>query len=171
MIGALAAALVAGCGGTDGEDSGLNFVRADGSKIAFDNPARIWCGPWTDIVDTQSLHVATLPGPRPEAWWEVRAVIAAVRRQPRVGFPVDFVWNRPTGALVFVADDRGNGNEASSEQEDSSGSVQFEQASCSKGARVEFRIDAVLDSEFSDDTPITVQGHFRGTVGAPPAGF
>jgi hypothetical protein len=153
------------------EGGGLSFFRADGSRIAFNNPARIWCGPWTDIVKTRSLHVATLPGKRAEAWWEVKAVIAAVRRQPRVGFPVNFVWNRPTGAQVFAADDRGNGNEASTEQEDSSGSMRFEDASCQRGARVEFSIDAVLDSEFSDDTPITVRGQFRGTVGAPPAGF
>jgi hypothetical protein len=79
--------------------------------------------------------VATLPRKRAEAWWEVKGVIAAIHRQPRVGFPVNLVWNRPTGAQVFAADDRGNGNEASTEQEDSSGSMRFEDASCQRCGR------------------------------------
>jgi hypothetical protein len=145
----------------------LTFTRDDESKVEFANPACVWCGPWSDLVETRALHIATLPH-KPEAWWHVIAVVSDLRRQPRVEFPVSFVWNRPTGAFVFVADDRGNGNEASSEQEESGGVIQFDEASCRRGAPVEFSVEGVLDSEFGDDTPIAVRGRFRGTVGAPP---
>jgi hypothetical protein len=75
-----------------------------------------------------------------------------------VRFPHSFVFDKPTGALLFAADGR---NEASSAEEESSGRMTFTRARCGRTTLdVRFRVDAVLGSEFFDGAPVRIRGSF-----------
>jgi len=180
VIPLLALAMTA-CGGDGSGEQGLRFTRADGSEIEFPLAVVAWCGPWNDLIPTRALHVGALGGPpRRVSDWRLWAVPGDVRSGKRVRFPVRFVWNRPEGAELFAADledtpggadVRGGTNEASTEQEDAGGWLEFDAVGCEPGDEVSLTIDAVLGSEFGDDEPIAAKGSFRIRVGKPPPGF
>ena len=138
------------------------FKRADGSVIRFAGTPRAWCGPWESDVARPSVHVAL--GSVKHRWH-----LSAVRRDLAIGrpikFPKDFVWNRPRGALLFLAD---GSNEASTAEEESSGSMEFSRVTCRRGGVVAFSIQGILGSEYSDGEPVRVSGTYRGRVSQRP---
>jgi hypothetical protein len=136
----------------------LRFTREDGSVISFSAKPRVWCGAWEPDVKKRSVHVAVRGRKR---HWDLSAVRADVRPGTQVKFPTDFVFNKPKGAQLFVADAP---NEASTNEEEASGSMTFTHVTCKHGGVVSFTIDAVLGSEFSDLGTISVTGSFRGHV-------
>jgi len=140
----------------------LTFTRDDGSPIEFDQRPRVWCGPWEQGVRVRAVHV--LAG-RGRHHWQLDAVRRDVARGTTVRFPRFFVFDHPKGAQLFVADAP---NEASTGEEEASGSMTFMRVTCRRGGVLAFRVDAVLGSEFSDLGTIRVQGTFRGRVGHPP---
>lgn len=153
--------------------TGLTFRRTDGSRIVFRGRVRAWCGAWNDLASTRTVHVAVMRADgRGFAlpYWHVYAVAAQVARGKVIRFPVGITGGRARGAEVFVADKR-TGNEASTEEEEASGSISFAPVRCTPGSPVRFTIAAVLGSEFSDGTPIRVSGTYAGKVGARPAGW
>lgn len=140
----------------------LVFKRTDGSVIRFAGTPRVWCGPWDEEVARRSVHISQRGARR---GWE----LSAVRRDIKVGrpieFPNEFVYTRPRRAQVFVYD---AAIEASTAEEESSGSMVFSRLSCKLGGVVEFSIDAVLGSEFSDGEPVQVSGTYRGLLSKRP---
>jgi hypothetical protein len=149
------------------------FRRADGSRIVFRGETRAWCGAWSDEASAWSLHVAVLRrNGRGFAlpYWHLAAVLRDAQPGRTIRFPVRFVWNRPRGAELFVAD-TATGNEASSEEEKANGRISFARAGCKLGGSVRFTIAGSLASEFGDGKPIRVSGTFRGVVARPPAGW
>lgn len=136
----------------------LTFERPDGSAIAFDATPRVWCGDWDADVAARSLRVTVGRGLH---HWELHVL----RRDLQVGrpmrFPNVFTWNHPRGALLFAAD---GPTEASTAEEEASGSMTFTHFSCRRGGTVAFRIKAVLGSELSDGDGVRVRGTFRGRV-------
>ena len=164
LRGFLAGLLVSSCllASASAAQAGLVFERPDGSRIKFAGAPRTWCGPWDDEVGRRSIHVGQRSARR---GWE----LSAVRRDLEVGrpieFPNDFVSKRPHGALLFVAD---GPLEASSAEEESTGSIVFSRISCRIGAVVEFSIDAVLGSELFEGKTVRVSGTYRGQVGKRP---
>ncbi len=148
--------------GGSAAEAGLVFKRADGSAIRFTGTPRVWCGPWETDVAHPSVHVAV--GSVKHRWH-----LSAVRRDltigRRIGFPNDFVWNRPRGALLFVAD---GANEASTAEEESSGSMEFSRLTCRRGGVVALSIQGRVGSEYSDGESVRVSGTYRGRVSARP---
>lgn len=138
----------------------LTFTRADGTPIAFRGPVKVSCGRWSQDSSRPALHIAQ--GGR-KRHWSLDVVRRDIKLGTPLGFPNAFVFDKPRGAELFVADAP---NEASTAGEDSSGSVTFARAGCRQGARVAFRIDAVLDSEFGNGDPVHVKGRFRAAVNA-----
>jgi hypothetical protein len=130
------------------------LTRPDGSAIAVKQTFRVWCGPWESDVRKPSIHVQA--GSR-SGLWQLTAVVADVRRHPVVRFPHSFVFDKPTGGQLFAAHDR---NEASSAEEESSGRITLSKVQCGKRLDIRFKVDAVLGSEFSDGTPVTMRGSF-----------
>ncbi|HEV7769264.1 MAG TPA: hypothetical protein VGO66_01255 [Solirubrobacterales bacterium] len=139
----------------------LVFERDDGLVIRFSGTPRVWCGPWDEEVARRSVHISQRGAKR---GWE----LSAVRRDVKVGrpieFPNEFVYTRPRRAQVFVYD---AAIEASSAEEESSGSMVFSRLSCKLGGVVEFSIDAVLGSELSGE-PVQVSGTYSGLVSKRP---
>jgi hypothetical protein len=142
--------------------AGLVFERPDGSQIRFTGTPRVWCGPWDDEVARPSIHIALRSS---RHGWELSAVRRNLKRGRPIEFPNNFVSTRPRGALLFVFD---AAIEASSAEEESSGSMVFSKLSCRLGATVEFQIDAVLGSEFFNGKRVRVFGTYRGHVSKQP---
>jgi hypothetical protein len=140
----------------------LRFTRDDGSVISFSAKPRVWCGPWEPDVKTPSVHVAVRGR---KHHWDLAAVRADVRAGTRVSFPTDFVSAKPRGAQLFAADAP---NEASTNEEEASGSMTFTHVTCRHGGVFSFTIEAVLGSELSDLGSIHVAGSFRGHVASAP---
>lgn len=143
-------------------EAGLTFKRLDGSTIGFGAKPRVWCGPWDDQVARPSIHVSAR-GPR--RGWELTAVRRHIASDALVAFPNAFVSTQPQGAQLFVFTPR---IEASSAEEESRGSLTFLRAGCQLGEAVEFKVAAVLGSEFFAGTRVRVSGTYRGFVSAPP---
>jgi hypothetical protein len=140
----------------------LLFERPNGSELRFQAVPRVWCAPWAEDVARPSIHVAAKDARR---GWELSAVRRDLEIGERIDFPNEFVWNRPRGAQLFVAAGR---LEASSAEEESSGSIAFSRATCRLGSVVEFSVDAVLGSELFEGDPVRVSGTYRGRVSKPP---
>lgn len=158
---------------SDGAPSGpgafnnLVFTRDDGSAVSFRQDAlqALWCGPWDTKVPAPSLHIA-FGGPTvSDPSWRVTAVVADVTIGEPLTFPSEFIFGQPKGALLFVGDPP---NEASTGVGGSDGTLTFQELACTIGSAVEFRIDAVVASEFHNGSSIRVTGNFRAQVGEGP---
>ena len=158
-----ATALLTLTGGAARAHAKLTFERPDGTQIPFTGTPRVYCGPWDDRAKQPSIHVRLQNG-KTRGW-----LLSAVRRDivagRRLRFPNSFVFDRPRRADLFVYDAP---NEASTQGEDSSGSITFTRVACTRGRVVAFRIDATVDSEFIDGDLIRVSGSFRGRVTKAP---
>jgi len=165
-------ALLLSCGDDDNDPTGpgpiesnLVFTREDQTVISFSSDAQlfVWCGPWEEgEVDTPSLHVlfAGL-----EDGWQLSAVIADVTLGEPLLFPNSFIFDQPKDVHIFVLDPP---NELSTQESESGGSITFQQLGCGSGGEVQFSIDAVIGSEVTDGTPVSVTGTFRAPIGQPP---
>ena len=150
----VAASATAGAGAYQVHD-GLTFTRPDGTVVAFSRDVRVWCGPWESGVPVRSIHVQV--GGR-KGGWRLSAVIADVRRHPVVRMPHSFVFDKPTGALLFAFE---GGNELSSQEEESRGTIRFKRARCGKRPRVTVTVGGRIGSEFFDGESLTVSGNIR----------
>jgi hypothetical protein len=140
----------------------LTFKRPDGAAIRLEAKPRVWCGPWDDQVARPSIHISAR-GPR--RGWELTAVRRHIALGERIEFPNEFVSTRPHGAQLFVFTPR---IEASSAEEEGSGSLTFLRAGCQLDDAVELSVDAVLGSELFGGTRVEVSGTYRGHVSVPP---
>lgn len=148
--------------GASAAEAPLVFERPDGSEIRFNGAPRVWCGPWDETVARRSVHVSLRNAKR---GWELSAVRRDIEVGRPIGFPNEFVYTRPRRAQLFVFD---GPIEASSAEEESSGSMVFSRLSCKLGGVVEFSIDAVLGSELFGGKPVRVSGTYRGHVSKQP---
>ena len=163
----LVAALVAGAllAGASQAEAGLRvrdrlvWTRPDGTRAAFRPEFRVWCGRWEPDVKVPSIHVWV--GDRPQAHWELHAVVADVRRRPVVRLPNAFVFDHPRGALLFGTD---RGNEVNSDTQPSTGRIRFGRVRCGRKLRISFRVSGSLGSELSDGEPLDVRGSFFATT-------
>jgi hypothetical protein len=138
--------------------STIALTRPDGSAIQLAQNLRVWCGRWERDVPRRTLHIRA--GARGGPVWQLRAVVADVRRRRVVRFPHSFVWNRPTGAQLFAVD---GANEVSSSEEEASGQITFGRVRCGRRLAVRFRVRAVLGSEFFDGDELTMRGSFHAS--------
>jgi hypothetical protein len=162
-----------GCGGRgqDEQSVDLMFTRADASIATFPDTVRAWCAPFDENNSHRdAVHVLAGELPReesPPAYWILRAVRADVERDPVTTLPDSFVYTEARGASFFALDDRGN--EVSSADEESKGTIRVELEGCESGdtVRADFQ-DVVLGSEYSDLPPISVEGSVTADIGGAP---
>jgi hypothetical protein len=170
VFGAISALLLS-CGDDDdptgpgASDNNLVFTRADQTVISFSDDVQlsVWCGPWEEgKIDTPSLHVQFASS---QNGWLLTAVLADVTIGEPLPFPNFFIFDQPKDVHIFVADPP---NELSTSEDESSGSITFQKLGCGSGDEIQFTIDAVIGSEFSDGTPVSVTGTFRAPIGQAP---
>jgi hypothetical protein len=149
------AALTGGCGDERSEPRpsvDVTVTRADGATADFPRRVRAWCGPFDeDNADAEAVHVmAGKRGPH-SSFWQLTAVRADVERDPVTTLPNSFVFTEPRGATLFAYDNKPRGNELSSAEEESSGTIRVELAGCEPGDTVRLTFDdIVLGSELHD---------------------
>jgi hypothetical protein len=134
----------------------ITFTRPDGSAVAFPHNVRVRCGRWERRVRGRTLHGrvgARSKGP----FWQLRALVGDVRRDPVVELPNSFVWNQPEGADLFVVDGE---NELSSAVEEATGRIVVDRVRCGRRLAVRFHVQGALGSEFSDGDPLAMRGSF-----------
>jgi hypothetical protein len=134
----------------------VTFTRADGSAVTFRQTVHVWCGRWEPGVRGWTLHVRVGALRKPPSW-QLRALVADVRRDPVVELPNAFVFDEPEGADLFAVD---GGNELSSSAEESSGRIVVDRVRCGRRLAVRFRVRATLGSEFFDGEPLAMRGSF-----------
>ena len=168
--------MVAGCGGeggdADGQSVDVMFTRTDGSQARFPDTVRAWCGPYDeDNRDIEAVNVMAGEVPRDDsdAYWIVTAVRADIERDPVTTFPNSFVFSEPRGAGLFAYDVDDRGNELSSADEESKGTMRIELEGCEPGDQVRVKVDGVvLGSEYSDLPTISVEGAVTAEIGDAP---
>jgi hypothetical protein len=131
-----------------------------------------WCGP-DDSYPGTVLHVAAIGGVQRApaegyfSYWHLWALPRDVEDGQRVHFPGRYKRD----AILFAYDELTE-NEASTQEENSSGSAQFTTARCKVGAPLAFAVEGVIGSEFGTSVePITVTGAWEGVLSAPPPGW
>jgi hypothetical protein len=171
--------MLAGCGddGTVKPSGGPNhplvFTREDGSEVTFSAAAEtfVWCGPWEhDLVPVPSLHVwfGNPENPEQPGGWSLEAVVGDIEIGDTLRFPNYFIWDQPDSVRLSLMDPP---NELTTATEESGGFIVFHRLPCPSGTTVDFSIDAVIGSEFSDMPRVTVRGRFIAQVTGPlPAG-
>jgi hypothetical protein len=142
-------------------NSELTFTGPNGSAIGFSGTPTVTCGPWESGIRRRTLHIELRNADRA---WELRAVLADVARGQRIHFPTDVLADHPRGALFFVYR-LSPLIEASTNEEEASGSLAFSQASCQPGATVAFTVHGRLGSELLEGREVRVDGSFTGVVG------
>ena len=140
--------------------AGLRFARLGGAVIQFTGAPVVRCGPWEAGVRTRTVFVELRNHGRA---WQLRAVLADVAAGQRISFPTSIVDARPHDAVLFVAQRRPL-IEASTNEEEASGSLSFSAASCRPGDAVSFTVHALLGSELFDGREVRVDGSFTGAV-------
>jgi hypothetical protein len=118
------------------------------------------------VVATPSFQIFFGASAADDSHWRLWAVVADVTIGQPLTFPNEYIWDQPKDVLIFLGDPP---NELSTQEEESAGSITFQQLQCSSGSEVRFSIDAVLGSEFGDGEPVSVKGNFRGVIGQPPS--
>jgi hypothetical protein len=162
LIALALALLLAGCGGdeddgaaSDADANVLEVTRNDGSRVEFSGTVRAWC---------EDGRVFVLGGrfpkedeEHPPAFW----YLSAAEGQETIELPAEnllFVFDPPVGS---------SGNELSSNEEESSGSVTFRESGCEQGDTVRVDIDATLDSEYHDLPSARAEGEIESVIGDP----
>jgi hypothetical protein len=158
----LALLALTACGGAPG----VRATRADGSRIEL-GQSRAWCGAYDPASGAagqpRALHalVGRLPQPEPVgSYLLVSRRLDDLRRGRVVRLPDDAELGT---AFVFDAKTR---NEVASNLQGATGSVRFRAVSCTPGAKIRVRLDAVLVSENGGGEPVHVRGDLRARIGA-----
>ena len=163
VAGLVAAGLLAGVSPADA--AGLHvrdrlvFTSPDGTRAAFRPEVRVSCGRWAPDVPVRSINVWV--GDRPQAHWELHAVVAEVQRHRVVRLPNAFGFEHPRGAQLFATD---RGNEVNSDTEESTGQIRFGRVRCGRHLRISFRVTGSLGSELSDGDTVAVRGSFLAST-------
>ncbi|MBA3716827.1 MAG: hypothetical protein H0W87_01185 [Actinobacteria bacterium] len=162
-------ALTTGCGDEPSEPHAsidMTVTRADATVVEFPNGLRASCGPFDeDNADTEAVHImAGKRGPH-STFWQLTAVQADVERDPVTTLPNSFDFTEPRGATLFAYDNKPRGNEVSSAEEESSGTIRVELAGCDPGDTVQLTFDhVVLGSELHDLGSLSFDGEVVAVI-------
>jgi hypothetical protein len=164
LLAAAVVALACSCssdedGGDRPEASGLVVRREDGSRLEFPAGVDAWC-------EDGEIRVVGGRLPRedeekPPAFWFVSARVEEAESKG--------AFELPAGRLLFVYDPTlgRDGNDLSSAEEDSSGSVVFEEVSCDRGETIRVAIDVMLASEYGGAPGVDANGEVEAIIGDP----
>lgn len=163
------AAVAGGCSDERSESRAsvdLTITRADGSTVASPNPVHAWCGPFDeDNADTEAVHVMAGKRDLHSSLWELTAVRRDVTRDPATTLPNDFVYTEPRRATLFAYDTKPKGNELSSAEEESSGTIRVQLEGCDVGDTVQLTFDhVVLGSELHDLGSLSFDGEVTALI-------
>lgn len=172
----LLVAVLGACGTEDGEPdpnagknegpSGFTVTREDGSTfelVTFEaacpefpegDPEAGFVHGYASLGGTQ---IDLMGGKRPKGPLAMITVLDDLADGTQLKLPVvEEYGNEETGVSFFIADGR---NEASSGEENATGSIEIIHAACEPKPVLELRINGTLGSEFGDGETLTIKGH------------
>jgi hypothetical protein len=174
----LAALLLPACGGDDGGDEtfptepdstgppptpfvedSLVFRRLDGSVIEMGGSSLHCCGLYDPgWANEHAIRVMYWPPTLQTNSWSITILTGATAPGSVHTLPINVVRPHKVPAVqLFV-----HGGEYSSETDEASGTITLHSFECAASTMsLDFSVDAVLDSEYSDGSQVTVQGRFR----------
>ena len=166
-------AVAAGCGGERSvakPSIDLTVTRADGTTVTLPRNVHAWCGPFDeDNAGVDAVRLMAGKRGAHERFWELAAVRADVERDPVTRLPNSFVFTEPRGASLFAFDNVPRGNELSSAEEESSGTIRVELDGCERGDEVRLTFDnVVLGSELHDLGSLSFDGKVVAAISEPP---
>lgn len=153
---------------TNSVSNSVRFTRQDSSVIVMGPTYAICCATWEPgYVDKMAFKVLFYDSLGVHGTWELFLLSDEAKQDTSYVLPTTGAGQSHVFMFVF---DRETGNEASSEQSGSSGTITLHSFSCGPPARIDAMLDAVLGSEFGAGPPIRVQGRLTGTVYTNPLG-
>jgi hypothetical protein len=161
---------IAGSHRKSSDAADLVFTRDDGKTFSFSH-ARVSCGKSRNGGNRKAIFIDSIPSPyggkgTKKSYFFVEGVLRDVAPSGTVKFPHTAVFGNPSGAEIFVFDQKDptaiDGNELSSDQEEASGKIVFQKARCRPRPRVAFTVKADLGSEIFGLPNLKVDGSFHG---------
>ena len=141
---------------------GLAFTRRDFTSIAMGRTYAVCCSTWErGAINREALKIFFYDTTKKRSYWKMFVI-------PDEAFD-NSVFSLPTpapgeGPVALSVTDIGTGNEATSEQAGSSGTVTIHSLSCGPPTRIDATVDAVLASKAAGGEPIRVRGRFTAAV-------
>jgi hypothetical protein len=161
LLAVVALALAAGCAGADASSdaNALEVIRGDDSRVEFTGGTRAWCE--DGILSVLGGRFPKDDEERPPAFW----YISANEDELSAEEPIDL----PAERLLFVYDPEvgRDGNDLSSAEEESTGSVTFREWTCEQGEQVRIDVKATLASEYHNLPSVDANGEVEAVVGDP----
>ena len=148
-----------------GRSSGLTVTRDDGSTFNLED-LEVLCRKGHSVDGGRSLLVVGYPaGHKGLTFFMLEAVLADIADGATITLPPD---DQPQRRFILFVNDPSTDNELSSAQEESSGEVVVENASCDPEPTATIHVDATLGSEMSDLPTAHVSGTIALTGSEPP---
>ena len=163
-VASLVLVIVSGCGDSGGDEpprsgghssrTSLVVTKPDGSTVQV-VPSKVTCGPGEYEHGVQVVQVRAFTK---AYYFQVEVVPADVAGGKTLKLPINSGDGEsgPKNALVFFSTDPGI--EASTDEEEGTGNVRVDRASCDPVA-LDLTIDATLGSELSDVDGVKIKGH------------
>ena len=148
--------------GSNSIADGFTFTRDDSTTIFMGRSHAVCCSTWeAGYINRETVKVFYYDNTKTRSSWKMFVI-----PEEAVG---DSVFLLPTpeagqGPVMLFVYDVDTGNEASSVQQASSGTVTIHSLSCGPPTQIDATIDAVLGSEFAGGSRVHVRGRFTATV-------
>ncbi|MGH3507523.1 MAG: hypothetical protein ACRDO2_09990, partial [Nocardioidaceae bacterium] len=147
------------------QSSGLTVTRSDGSTFVLDE-LQVLCQKGRSVADEESLLIVGYPAERPGlTFFMLEAVLSDIAQGATITLPPK---GTPSRRFILFVNDPETDNELSSAEEESSGTVVVESASCDPKPTAMIHVDATLGSEMSDLPTADVSGTIVLSGSEPP---
>jgi len=147
-------------------ESSLVFQRADSTFVAMGETPLVCCGLYDPgFVNERAMRITFFDPAGQKSGWQFLILIDRAQAGATTTLPTVVVAPAKVEYVsMFVSDPP---NELASDTSESSGTIVLHSFSCTDTAMsLDFTVDAVLGSEFSDGPQMRVTGTFRATFPA-----
>ncbi|TMQ58889.1 MAG: hypothetical protein E6K76_06615 [Candidatus Eisenbacteria bacterium] len=152
--------------GSNSISDGFTFTREDSTTILMGRTHAVCCSLWEPgYINRETVKILYYDNTKARSTWKMFVIPDEMTQDSVFSLPTPAAGQGPV--MVFVYD-VGTGNEASSVEQGSSGTVTIHSLSCGPPTRIDATIDAFLGSEFAGGGRIRVRGRFTATVYTNP---
>jgi len=141
---------------------GFTFTRQDSTPIFMGHSHAVCCSTWeAGFINRETVKVFYYDNTKTRSSWKMFVIPDEVAGASVFSLPTPEAGQGPVMLFVYDVD---TGNEASSVQQGSSGTVTIHSLSCGPPTQIDATIDADLGSEFAGGGRVHVRGRFTATV-------
>ena len=140
---------------------GFTFTREDSTTIQSEVMQIVRA----HYINRETVKILYYDNTKARSTWKMFVIPDEMTQDSVFSLPTPAAGQGPVMLFVY---DVGTGNEASSVEQGSSGTVTIHSLSCGPPTRIDATIDAYLGSEFAGGGRIRVRGRFTATVYTNP---